>query len=67
MYGRYSLGISDLINLSIIKRLNLDGIYTNDKGFLETGIKVVFSELSRESDFQEFLKILKEKGYTIKK
>ena len=64
--GRYNLGISDLINLGIIKRLRLEGIYTLDKGFLSTGIKVVFYELKEEDGFKAFIEDLRKRGYLVK-
>ena len=33
MYGKYPLGISDLINLSVMKSYNINMIYSADKGF----------------------------------
>ncbi|MHA1710287.1 MAG: PIN domain-containing protein [Candidatus Baldrarchaeia archaeon] len=65
-FGKYSLGISDLINLGVMKRLGVNEIYTTDKGFENVGVKVVFSELKSESEFEEFLLELKRRGYEVK-
>ncbi|MHA1593896.1 MAG: PIN domain-containing protein [Candidatus Baldrarchaeia archaeon] len=65
-FGKYSLGISDLINLGVMKRLRVNEIYTTDKGFENVGVKVVFSELKSESEFEEFLLELKRRGYEVK-
>ncbi len=66
LFGKYPLGISDLINLSLMQRVGVDGIYTTDKGFLETNMKVVFYELREDDDFRLFLRDLKKKGYVLR-
>jgi len=63
MYGRYPLGLSDLINLSLIRRLRLEGIYTTDNGFKNTNIRVIFDELTKEENFSVFIKRLEKNGY----
>ncbi|MHA1664485.1 MAG: type II toxin-antitoxin system VapC family toxin [Candidatus Njordarchaeales archaeon] len=63
MYGRYPLGLSDLINLSLIRRLRLDGIYTTDNGFKNTNVRVIFDELTEEENFSLFVKRLEKNGY----
>jgi len=61
-YGRYPLGISDLINLSIMKRHDVNEIYTTDKGFEQVpAVKRVFEELKAESGYRNFIMKLKPK------
>ncbi len=66
-FGKHPLGISDLININIMKRLNIDMIATSDKGFDKyPGIKRLFSEFSEEVEFRDFISKLQEKGFKIK-
>ncbi|RLF13452.1 MAG: hypothetical protein DRJ66_07820 [Thermoprotei archaeon] len=63
MYGKYPLGISDLINLSVMKSYNIKVIYSTDKGFDSVPwVKRIFKELAQEGEFTEFLSMLKDKG-----
>jgi predicted nucleic acid-binding protein len=60
LYGQYPLGISDLINLSIMKRHGTNQIYTTDKGFEKVPtIKRVFEELKKEPQYNSFAEKLK--------
>lgn len=60
LYGQYPLGISDLINLSIMKRHGTNQIYTTDKGFEKVPtIKRVFEELKKEPQYNRFVAQLK--------
>ena len=66
MYGRYSLGISDLINLAVMKSYGITEIYSSDKGFDQIPwVKRIFENLTEESEFKEFLDTLKLKGIKI--
>jgi len=63
MYGKYPLGISDLINLSVMKSYNINIVYSTDKGFDSVPwVKRIFKELAQEEEFVEFLSMLKKKG-----
>jgi len=62
-YGKYQLGISDLINLAVMRRKNISEIYTTDKGYSSAGINIIFHELSKEPNFKRFIKKLKNKGF----
>jgi len=62
-YGKYQLGISDLINLAVMHRKNINEIYTTDKGYSSANIKITFHELSKEPNFKTFVKNLKNKGF----
>ena len=62
-YGKYPLGISDLINLAVMRRKNINKIYTTDKGYSSAGINIIFHELSKEPNFKTFTKNLKNKGF----
>lgn len=62
-YGKYTLGISDLINLAVMQRSNVNEIYTTDKGYSSADIKIIFHELSKEPNFKTFIKNLKNKGF----
>ncbi|MCX8188930.1 MAG: hypothetical protein N3F64_04405 [Nitrososphaeria archaeon] len=65
-FGRYSLGLSDLINLGVIKRLKIDVIVSSDKGFDKVpGIKRVFEELRYEDGFKEFSYRMKSLNYKL--
>ncbi|MGC9086958.1 MAG: type II toxin-antitoxin system VapC family toxin [Thermoproteota archaeon] len=56
LFGKYALGISDLINLSIMKRLKIREIYTLDKGFdYVPDVKRVFDELRLEEGYKNFI------------
>lgn len=60
LYGRFPLGISDLINLSIMERHGVHEIYSLDKGFDEVpAIKRVFEELKGETGYNNFIRELK--------
>jgi predicted nucleic acid-binding protein len=60
LYGRYPLGISDLINLSIMKRHGINEIYSADKGFEQVPtLKRIFEELKSEPGYHNFVKHLK--------
>jgi len=60
LYGRYPLGISDLISLSIMKRHGVNEIYSADKGFEQVPtLKRVFEELRSELGYQDFITKLK--------
>jgi predicted nucleic acid-binding protein len=60
LYGRYPLGITDLINLSLMKRHGIHEIYSTDKGFEQVpAVKRVLEELKGESGYRDFIKRLK--------
>ncbi|RLE77075.1 MAG: hypothetical protein DRJ44_02915 [Thermoprotei archaeon] len=66
MYGEYPLGISDLINLAVMKSYSITEIYSSDKGFDQIPwVKRIFKNLTEESEFKEFLDTLKLKGIKI--
>ncbi|MBS7627071.1 hypothetical protein KEJ51_08600 [Candidatus Bathyarchaeota archaeon] len=53
------MGISDLINLSIMKRYGVHEVYSLDKGFDKVpGFRRIFEELKLESGYGDFLKEL---------
>jgi len=62
-FGKYPLGISDLINLAVMRRKNINEIYTTDMGYSSAGIKIIFHELSKDPDFKAFIKNLENKGF----
>ena len=62
-YGKFELGISDLINVSIMRRMNISEIYTTDTGYETAGVKVVLYELHKEPEFDTFIDYLKKKGF----
>ena len=62
-FGKCPLGISDLINLAVMRRKNINEIYTTDTGYSSTGIKIVFHELAEEPSFKTFIKNLKNKEF----
>ncbi|MEQ9715791.1 MAG: hypothetical protein ABGF52_09695, partial [Candidatus Asgardarchaeum sp.] len=64
LFGKYKLGISDLINLSVMKRLKIREIYSTDTRFKDAGIKVIFHELQKEKEFKIFIDLLVEKGFS---
>lgn len=60
LYGQYTLGISDLINLSIMKKCGVHEIYSTDKGFDQVpAVRRVFEELKNESGYRDFVAKLK--------
>ncbi|MEM2275875.1 MAG: type II toxin-antitoxin system VapC family toxin [Thermoproteota archaeon] len=62
LFGKHRLGISDLINLSIMRRLGIREIYSLDKGFDDIpDIKRVFDELRLEEGYKSFITSLKNK------
>lgn len=62
-YGRFPLGISDLINLSIMKRHAVNEVYSTDRGFDQvTSIRRVFEELKGEPEYNNFFIELKRRG-----
>ena len=66
-FGRYPLGISDLININLMKRLDIDVIATPDKGFDKyPGIKRLFPEFKEEVEFREFISKLQERQFKLK-
>ncbi|MEM2841663.1 MAG: hypothetical protein QXN62_08920 [Candidatus Bathyarchaeia archaeon] len=57
IYGRFPLGISDLINLSIMKKYGVHEIYSSDKGFDKVlGFRRIFMEFKQEPGYGDFLK-----------
>lgn len=66
-FRKYPLGISDLININLMKRLNIDMIATPDKGFDKyPGIKRLFYEFKDELEFKEFIFKLQEKQFKLR-
>ena len=62
LYGKHPLGISDLINLSIMRRHGVSEIYSTDRGFEHVPtVKRVFEDLKREPGYRSFTLELKEK------
>ena len=60
LHGRFPLGISDLINLSIMKRYGVHEIYSSDKGFDQVpAFRRIFEELKEEPGYGNFIKELK--------
>jgi len=56
LFGQYPLGISDLVNLSIMKSHGVHEIYSTDKGFDRVPtVKRVFEELKGEVGYQDFI------------
>lgn len=64
IFGKYQLGISDLINLAVIRGKNINEIYTTDKEYSSAGIKIIFHKLPKEQNFKTFIK-LKNKGFKL--
>ncbi|RLG52205.1 MAG: hypothetical protein DRO00_06005 [Thermoproteota archaeon] len=65
-FSKYPLGISDLINISVMRRLDISEIASTDRGFDEiSGIKRVFEEFSLEDEFRSFSKRLISLGYKL--
>ena len=61
-HGQYPLGISDLINLSIMKRHGVHEIYSMDKGFDGIpDVKRMLEELRNESGYNQFTEALRGK------
>lgn len=61
-HGQYPLGISDLINLSIMKRYGIHEIYSMDKGFDGIpDVKRMLEELRNESGYNQFTEALRGK------
>jgi predicted nucleic acid-binding protein len=59
-YGQYPLGISDLINLSIMKRHRTSEIDTTDQGFEKVPtLKRIFEDLKKEPEYNRFVTKLK--------
>jgi len=55
-YGQYPLGISDLINLSIMEKYGVQEIYSTDKGFDQVPtVKRVFEGLKGEAGYRNFI------------
>lgn len=62
LFGKYRLGVSDLVNLSIMKRLGIREIYSLDKGFDSVpGVKRIFDEVRLEEGYRSFIAYLKSK------
>jgi len=64
-FGKWSLGISDLINVAVMERMGINEIYTNDSGYEEAGVKVIFYELMDEDEFNTFVNLLIRMGYRL--
>lgn len=57
--GRPRLGFTDLLTLSVMRRLQLEEIYSSDTGFDHVqGVKRLFEELQREPGYSEFKETL---------
>lgn len=53
--GKYQLGFTDLLTLSVMKKLGLKEIYSSDRGFDSVpDVKRVFEEIEREEGYLEF-------------
>ncbi len=66
MFRKYPLGISDLINLAVMKSYGVDRIYSADRGFdAVPWVERIFENLIHENMFKEFLGILERKGVKI--
>jgi len=66
-FGKYPLGVSDLINLSVMRRLGIFEIISSDKGFDRVpGVKRVFNDLFREDGFKRFSERLISQNYKLK-
>ncbi|MGB9727591.1 MAG: type II toxin-antitoxin system VapC family toxin, partial [Nitrososphaeria archaeon] len=65
-FGKYPLGISDLINLGVMKRLNIKEIVSSDRGFdMVPEVKRVFEELKNENGFKEFSERMRNLKYKL--
>ena len=63
MYGKYPLGISDLINLAVMKSYGVSQIYSTDAGFDRVPwVRRIFRELARERGFSGFVETLRCRG-----
>jgi len=61
MLGRYELGFTDLLSVSVMRRLGLKEIYSSDVGFDSVpDVKRLFSSLKQEKGFEEFVSLVKE-------
>lgn len=66
-FGKYPLGISDLINLNVMKRLGINIIASIDKGLDKYPyIKRIYNEFQKEPQFKTFINKLKLRGIRIK-
>jgi len=64
LYAKYPLGISDLINYSIMKRYDIHEIYSTDKGLDKVPeVKRVFEELKDEPQYHDFIAELGRRGH----
>ena len=60
LMGKYRLGYSDLLNLQTMKRHGVKEIYSSDTGFdTAPEMRRVFDELREETEYREFLNMLK--------
>jgi len=64
-FGKLPLGLSDLVSLATMKRLNVEEIYTPDKGFEKGGVRVIFHELAQKEEFEKFTDFLKTQNYRL--
>ncbi|MBC7092247.1 MAG: type II toxin-antitoxin system VapC family toxin [Nitrososphaeria archaeon] len=65
-FGKYPLGISDLINLGVMKRLNIKEVVSSDRGFdTVPEVKRVFEELKNEKGFKEFSERMRNLNYKL--
>lgn len=61
--GQYQLGFTDLLTLSVMKRLGLKEIYSSDTGFDSIpDVKRIFEELEREKGYRDFKALLEEQA-----
>ncbi|RLE68538.1 MAG: hypothetical protein DRJ34_02815 [Thermoprotei archaeon] len=66
-FGKYPLGISDLINLNVMKRLGINIIASSDRGFDEYPyVKRIYNEFQKEPQFKAFLDKLKSRGIKVR-
>lgn len=62
LHGQYPIGISDMINFSLMKRHGVLEIYSTDRGFDEVpSIRRVFHELKEETGYTDFVDILRKR------
>jgi len=60
LMGRYRLGYADLLNLQTMKSHGVKEIYSSDAGFdTAPEIRRVFDDLREETEYREFLDMLK--------
>jgi len=64
-HGKLPLGFSDLVNVSVMKRFKVREIYTNDKNFERLGFRVIFDEIVKTDEFQDFVRELRKRGYVV--